>query len=189
MNDYKFWKFFIYGAIITGILLYFLAWHIRSQYAWYPHEYPSLTPSPADELCEGGDAVSVLQICPTMEPTPTATSEATPTQIQRNESLPTVTDISYHQTTCDGIYPDKPLVQGFEVIDETTDKYSWWPAQNADKQAVVFGYAPDQLTMGQDNLPSTQGSIVLTNLKPNTQTWVQVWAFKGQCVTKSDIVN
>lgn len=123
--------------------------------------------------------------------TPITTPEARSTPAEENtESQPPILVVNeYHPATCTGEYPDKPILQGFAVINETTDRYSWWPSVNADKYAVVYGYSPDALIYGVDNISKDTTSIVLGNLQPNTQSWAQVWAYKGECVTRSDIVN
>lgn len=191
-------KWFVIFLLVIALFAFLIVTrnagaHGYTHYNWYPTVTPTPTGevTPTPELCDGGDAEKIIQVCPTDEPTPTATPEATPTPEQSTGSLPTfaASTTEANNPSCDGNYPDKPLIQGFQVINETTDRYSWWPAPNADKQSVLFGYAPDQLTMGQDNLPKDQGTIDLQFLKPNTQTWMQVWAFRGECVTKSDIVN
>jgi hypothetical protein len=96
----------------------------------------------------------------------------------------------FHPAACGGVFPDKPLLQGFKVIDSTTDEYSWWsPVSGVDKYAVVYGYKPDELVYGVDNISKDVTSIRIGNLRPNTQSWLQVWGFKGECVTKSDVFN
>ena len=81
-------------------------------------------------------------------------------------------------------------MQGFKVINPTTDEYSWHPSVGGvDKYAVVYGYSPDALVYGVDNIGSDATSIQIGGLRPNTQSWLQVWGFKNNCVTKSVIFN
>lgn len=129
-------------------------------------------------------------------PTPTPTLEPTPTPEEPKQSSmgggspQPWSPGPYSPAVCNGVYPDIPLLQGFEVIDSTTDRYSWWaPIGGVDKYAVVYGYSPDALIYGVDNIGRDATSIQISELRPNTQSWLQVWAFKGECVTKSVVFN
>jgi hypothetical protein len=55
-----------------------------------PTPSPTL-PTPSNTECEGGDAYSLLQLCPTDTPTPTATPAATLTPTDQPSATPTTT--------------------------------------------------------------------------------------------------
>lgn len=128
--------------------------------------------------------------CNEITPTPLVTPEAGPSgNPDVSVYQPNCTD-GYCPAVCNGVYPDKPILQGFKVINDTTDEYSWWGSVGGvDKYAIVYGYKPDELVYGIDNVPANATSIQIGNLRPHTQSWLQVWAYKGECVTKSDIFN
>jgi hypothetical protein len=133
---------------------------------------------------------------PTHTPTPTPTpTETQPQPPPSNTGGPGdgrsdgAHGPAYVPETCTGPIPDKPVLNRFKVINSTTDEYGWEPVKGADKYSVVYGYKPDMLVYGIPELPPSTSSVQIGGLKPNTQSWAQVWAWIGPCASFSNIFN
>jgi hypothetical protein len=131
---------------------------------------------------------------PTIEPSLTPTPEATPepTQAPRRDEGVGYGNVpwSYHyeQPTCNGIFPSKPLLLGFKRTDSTTVHLSWWPSDRVDKYSVEFWYYGDSIHMGQPDIGNTT-QFDIKGLKANKPINALIWAWNGQCVTKSTTID
>lgn len=151
--------------------------------------------------CGGGDYEEVWQQCPvsptpTQEVTPTDIPTATPSAAPCTENCgnsPTFegSTTTAHPATCNGDIVASPLLQGYKTEQDGSRTFSWWPSttDGISKQSVIFGYTPDSLVYGADNLPSSQTSITLKGLDESKSVWAQVWSWKGECVGKSAIID
>lgn len=130
--------------------------------------------------CDGDDCVT---------PTPTAIPSATPTPEQGSSSgggsAPTFFDGSYHVQTCNGIFPDKPLLQGFKALGNGSVEFSWWGV-NADKYSMRYGYDVNNLIYGIPYIPNTSTSITISGLQEGRNVWAVLTAYKGECAIGSN---
>jgi hypothetical protein len=146
-----------------------------------PTEIPTPTPTEGPKKCE--------EDCVIPPPTP----EVTPTEAphQDNGGGPSFAPSSTlaNPPVCNGDLAGKPLLQGLERDKNNTSvvHLSWWPGEGADHYSLVFWYYGDDVKMGQVNIGNTT-QFDITGLK-NKPINAEVWAWKGECATKSDTVD
>lgn len=133
--------------------------------------------------------------CSTPTPTPTIVVTPTPEQFVgtgvsdgRSDGSRS-SDNTPPQPTCNFSFA-APILQGFSESNGV-QTYSWWLSTDPGitKQSIVYGYAPGDEKYGQDNLPASQTSIAIQGLDTTKTSWAQVWAWKGNCVAKSNWFN
>lgn len=90
----------------------------------------------------------------------------------------------YHAPVCSGIFPDKPLLQGFKLGSKGQVTFSWWGVQ-ADKYSLRYGYTLDQLVYGIPYIPNTSTAVEINGLESGRNVWAVVTAYKGECATDS----
>jgi hypothetical protein len=167
---------------------------------------PTETPTPTQVPCYEGGATFVIDTdkdvveitgtpCPTetVTPTPTATPEATVTpEVQPNTSVTnnpsTDTTEAPKGASCTVTF-DAPKLQGFTVLGNGSVAFSWWGVPNVDKYSIIYGYTPDSLIYGEDNIPASSTSITLNGLQPGNHVWAKVGAWRNGCEEESNILD
>jgi len=101
----------------------------------------------------------------------------------------------YHSKQCpDGNNPAAPIAFAGEQsrVDDDTVLLKWRKStdwQDTAKQSLIYGYSPDQLVYGIDNLPKDAESTHVNEVQ-NRHIWFQVIAEKGNgCNSRSEIVD
>ena len=141
---------------------------------------PTPTPTPGNECKED---------CNEEDPTPTPTPTIVPVVFTGVSDGRSDGKGEYHAPVCNGIFPDKPLLQGAKRVNATTVNFSWWGSANADHYSLVYGYYGEPLTMGVVNIDRNVTSFDINLLKPNKAVNAQLWAWLGQCVTVSETLD
>jgi len=119
------------------------------------------------------------------EPTPTPHSSTT-SEASSNAGTPG----SANPATCNSIYTDKPLLQHFIRTSATEIQLAWWkPVGGADKFSLIYGYSLSAMIYGIPAIPGNSTGITVGALRPNAYTYFQLWAWRGECVTKSDVID
>ncbi len=77
-----------------------------------------------------------------------------------------------------------PILQGFTVDGNGSVTFSWWGVPT-DKYSIVYGYAPDKLVYGADNIPSSSTSFQINGLTPGKSVWAVVSSWRAGCESKS----
>lgn len=145
------------------------------------------------------EATNSQQVCketiptftPTVTPIPEATPSATPDTPHQDvsdgrSSNPDAT--LPHSMACTIAF-DAPILQGFTRVTPTSVAFSWWGVADIDKYALVYGYSPDALVYGVDNIGADATSITIASLEPNRTVWAQLLAYKGGCASYSKIID
>ncbi len=116
---------------------------------------------------------------------------ATPVSSGNGGSAPTfaASSTEAHPPVCNGVYADKPLLQHFLRLDPTTVELGWWPVANADRYSLVYGYVGEGMNMGVVDIAKNVTRFNVGLLRPSTAIQAQLWAWRGECVTVSDIVD
>lgn len=164
------------GVLVVVIVFSFL--FTNEAFACRPKPTPTPTPTP-----------TII-----VTPTPTAGSSATLTSnstggtgiSDNRSSSPQATQPN--NPVCNGIYPNKPLLQGFTRLSETSIQFSFWGV-TADNYIVSYGYSPTALNFGIPYLPNTSTSFEIDALAPNVPIFAQVIAKKGACYSYSLILD
>ncbi|MGH2611569.1 MAG: hypothetical protein ACRDFB_00800 [Rhabdochlamydiaceae bacterium] len=128
-------------------------------------------------------------VAPTATPTPTRAPYATPTMSPAPTSTPN-TDISKPgNPTC--TIPFKPaILQGWSIPNPGSMTFSWWKSTDSvDKYSITYGYSPNSLLYGEDNIPNTSSSITLNDLIPGNSVWAQIQAWKNGCEAGSNLLD
>jgi hypothetical protein len=192
-------------SIVIAVLVFLFSTQVK---AWNTHETfhcyhscqvptprPILTPSPiyTPRDCEGGETYSVWQACPTMEPSPTAGQSATPTPEQPHQDISDGESSNLdatlpHSASCT-IQFDAPLLQGFNRVTPSSVYFSWWGVAGIDKYSLIYGYSPQSLIYGVDNIGPDATSITIDSLEANRTIWAQLLAYKGGCASYSTIID
>lgn len=142
--------------------------------------------APEEVTCdEGYHVVENECVANEVEPTPTPT----PVEGQKGDDRG-----DYHQSAVEA--PKAPQcnipfekarvwytkVNGKVVFNWATD------AQDIQKFSIVFGYSPDKLDMGVDNISSTARSIEVKGLT-KSPVYFQVWSWSHDCAEKSVVID
>jgi hypothetical protein len=163
---------------------------------------PTSTPTPTNT------PTSTPTPTPTEEPIPTPTIEPTPTAVPElscEEQVKAGTWKGEHEcgwspkpwepgqyspATCGGIFTDKPLLQHFVRVSPTEIELGWWrPVSGVDKYSLIYGYKETEMIHGVINIPGNSTGLTIGALRPNTYTFFQLWAWRGECVTKSTVID
>lgn len=123
---------------------------------------PQVTPTPPAQLGGGGDS-----------PRPAGDSSTT------NAPAAAVCEIAF----------ESPKLQGFKALGNGSVEFSWWGVPDVDKYSIIYGYDSNKLEFGIDNISSSSTSITLNGLTKGKSVWAQVWAWKGGCAEKSNILD
>lgn len=148
-------------------------------------DHPCATPTPTKGCEDDEDCVT---------PTPTATPSATPTPTQPpgnnngGSSGSTDTTEAPGPTVCNVPF-QAPILQGFQADGNGSVTFSWWPSPNVSKYSITYGYTPDNLMFGEDNIPSTSTSIQINDLIPGHNVWAQIQAWQGGCEESSNLLD
>lgn len=131
---------------------------------------------------------------PTVTPTPTASPSPTITPTPGNNNSggnggggeqsnqapgPAICNIPFQA----------PVLQGFQADGNGSVTFSWWPSPNVSKYSITYGYTPDNLMFGEDNIPSSSTSIQLNGLIPGHNVWAQVQGWQGGCEESSNLFD
>lgn len=151
---------------------------------------------------------------PTQTPTPTPTPTPIPTQKPEETLVPTPTPAPVCTLNCPGdpnpgpanyrfsttdappaavcnIPFAAPILQGFTVNGKGSVTFSWWKstASGISKQSIRYGYSPEKLVYGADNLSSDATSLKIDFLKPGEHVWAIVTAWKDGCAQDSNLLD
>ncbi len=94
----------------------------------------------------------------------------------------------YSPAVCSGIYADTPLLQGAKRVNDTTVQLAWWPVGNAGKYSLVYGYVGEPMIHGIASIDRSVPGLDITGLRANTKTQFELWAWRGECVSKSKVL-
>lgn len=157
-----------------------------------PTSTPTITPTPTVKPCFTWiDEKIVPCISPTTTPTPIASPSATPTP-GNNNSRGSGGDGQSNQAPRPAVCEipfQAPILQGFSADGNGSVTFSWWPSPNVTKYSITYGYAPDKLIYGEDNIPSTSTSLQINGLTPGQNVWAQVQAWQGGCEESSNLFD
>lgn len=177
--------------ILTGICLT----HVPSVDAHGDdhHRHPSPTPTPTQ----------CMTPTETPEVTPTATPEASPTPSVTETDTSTTNDSSGSGTssqpagnssttnapgaaTCTISYAAPTIGTAIANADGTLT-VTWFPstAQGVQDQALVYGYAPDNMPYGVASLGVNTTNKTIGGLLPKQHVYWQIWALKDGCAEVS----
>ena len=141
-----------------------------------------------------GESLSVCAVSPTetISASPSAIPASTPS-MGGTGNVPsnphTDTTQAPGSPTC-SIPFTSPILQGFHIVKTVSIQWSWWPVSGVDKYSIIYGYSPDSLIYGEDNIPATSTSIIISNLDfTHPHDYAQVWAWEHGCVEKSTILD
>jgi hypothetical protein len=156
-----------------------------------------ITPTPTIDPCQKLDTLKVSdQVDPCVTPTPTEepTPEVTPEPVREAQgggwSPSPWTPGPYSPAVCTGTYTDAPLLQHFKRVSPTEVELGWWnPVGGADKLSLIYGYYGEPMNMGVVHIDSNVTSFTITGLRPNTPVNAQLWAWKGECVSRSATID
>lgn len=158
-----------------------------------PTDTPTPTPTVEPDPCELLDVV-----CCEKEEDPSC-QEVTPTPPQEERCTencgnpPTFAGSTTEAPAADTctIPFDAPNLVSYSRESDGGRTINWWPSEDGsvEKQAIVYGYSEDNLFMGVDNLPKDSKSFTIHGTDLSKVLWVQVWAYKGDCAEKSNIMD
>lgn len=185
-------RFFTIAFITAAIAFIILTRTVHANKKWCDCEYkptPTLTPKPTP--------TPKPTISPTLTPIPTATPSATTTttEIQQGDgrsdgrsSNPGATEAPAPVTCTIPFSP--PVIIGFQALGNGSVQFSWLEAdQNISKYSIIYGYSPDALVYGEDNIPSTSTSIQINDLQVGKSVFLEVWGWKNGCSEVSNIFD
>ena len=95
----------------------------------------------------------------------------------------------HNEPVCSGVYPDFPLLLHFKRVSPTEVELGWWKVNNADHYSLVYGYYGEAMVHGVVFLNSDVTRFTIGNLRPNTPINAQLWAWNGQCVSRSATID
>jgi len=92
--------------------------------------------------------------------------------------------------SCNGVYTDMPLLQHFIRTSPTSVELGWWkPIAGVDKYSLVYGYYGEAMMHGVADIANNVTRFTIGALRANTPIQAQLWAWRGQCVTRSVIID
>jgi len=131
-------------------------------------------------------------------PTPSATPSATPTPTQSpsnsNNSGGSAGGGGGNgapaPAICNGTPPPAPVITSWAYgKDQHSLQFNFVepgiPASQLDFFSINFGVSPDNLNMGEDNIPNTSTGETLRDLPPGAHIWATVTAHQGNCTATS----
>lgn len=95
---------------------------------------------------------------------------------------------AYAPASCGGIYPTTPLLQRGVRVNDTTINLGWWPVGNATKYSLVYGYTGEAMMHGIASIDKGTTGLNVSLLRPKTSTQFELWAWNGECVSKSKVL-
>lgn len=153
---------------------------------------PTATPTPTKEPKCWEDEDCEPTVTPTVTPSPEASPSPTPIETQGPGNIPSnpSTDTTEAQgaATCNIAF-SAPILDGFQADGNGSVTFSWWGVSNIDKYSITYGYSPDALIYGEDNIPSSSTSIELNGLIPGHNVWAQVQAWRNGCEESSNLFD
>lgn len=132
---------------------------------------PSISPTPTEEIAT-----------PSATPTPTSTPSGSTTS---TGSTGSGGNNAPQAAVCE-IPWQAPILQGFQAGQSGSVTFSWWGSPNVDKYSIIYGYAPNSLIYGEDNIPSSSTAITINNLQPGAHVWAIVSSWRGGCAEASN---
>lgn len=154
---------------------------------------PTATPTPT-KLCYEGEEIPVPCLSPTPTVTPTVTPVASPSAIpqQVNSGGGTSGNDGGNQpppvASC-GTPFDRPIIVSFTDKGNGTVNFAWVENQTVDKYSVTYGYSPDNLNMGEDNIAGNSANIDIHDLRVGSHVWLQVQGWFRGCEESSNIFD
>src|SRR4051812_33910255 len=146
---------------------------------------PTIDPCQVEAVIKFGDDEN-----PCATPTPTPTDECQFNcgggNVPSNPS--TNTTQAPGAAVCDVAF-DKPLLQGFHADGNGSVTFSWWGVAGVDKYSIRYGYKPDALVYGADNIPANSTSFQINGLNVGSNVWAIVSAWKGGCAEDSNLLD
>lgn len=186
---------YILGLVLITILLAIIAFNTKV-HASQCKKDNDCYPTPTIKPCFRWDDDKP---CPTITPTPTPTPVASPSAVPTNVpnmggtgNIPsnphTDTTEAPAAATCTIAF-DAPKLQGFTAGASGSVTFSWWGVANIDKYSIIYGYTPDALIYGEDNISSSATQVQLNLLKPGNHVWAKVGAWRSGCEEESNILD
>ncbi len=130
---------------------------------------------------------------PTIKVTPTATPSATPapqggTGVSDGFASDPGATMAFHPSCT--IPFDPPVIIGFAEAGSGSATFSWLEsAQDVSKFSIVYGYSPDAMIYGEDNIPSTSTAITISDLESGKNVFAQIYAWQQGCAELSNIFD
>lgn len=178
--------------ILLDLFLYFKLPTLKAD-AWYQNDTIIVTPTPEIEdndcLAPGQadlDNSSDDALCVTPTPTSSPSASQNTSDIPSNPS--TNTTNAPAASTCNIAF-DAPILQGFHADGNGSVTFSWWGVTNIDKYSIIYGYSPESLIYGEDNIPATSTSIQINLLQPARSVYAIVSAWRNGCKQDSNILD
>lgn len=189
-------EFIVIVGLTFGIFIFviFIVGRVGAHENYYCGEYNQCkpTPTPTAVPCPG---VDVIQWEEDKEPcvTPTVTPTSTPSAMPTPEVTSTPSTVAQPApppaaATCNIAF-DNPLLYGFKLEGNGSVTFTWFDAQSVDKFSIIYGYSPDSLIYGEDNIPSSSRSITLNGLTPGKSVFAIVGAWRNRCEMESNILD
>jgi hypothetical protein len=161
-------------------------------------EYPTPTKGCWREDCWNEPTVTPTLI-PSEEVTPTpsvaspsVTETPTPTIALQGGNAPTFPGSTTNPpapVTCN-IPFTAPVIVSFKALGHGIVEFDYLNSEEGiSKFSAIYGYSPDQLIYGVDNLPATSRSLTITGLQPGRNVWLQMWNWKNGCAMKSALYD
>ena len=136
------------------------------------------------------------ELTPTPTITPTVTPTPTETPCTENCGVGNVPDNPHTNTTnppavvtCN-IPFTAPVLVGYQNNGRGSVIFNWLEsAQGIEKFSIVYGYSPDKLVYGADNLSADQRSITINGLDSGKSVWAQVYGWVNGCAEVSNLYD
>lgn len=84
---------------------------------------------------------------------------------------------------------DAPHIVSFTNKDKGTVNFAWTEGQTVDKYSITYGYSPNNLNMGEDNIPGNATNWDIHQLNPGSHVWAQVQAWFNGCEESSNVFD
>lgn len=146
---------------------------------------PTVTPTPTQPCLQEGDE-DVQVPCPTPTATPTPSQQNTPSGGSSSggsggNNPPPV-------ASCGSSFP-APVIVSFTSKGDGTVNFGWTAVQTYDKYSITFGTSPDNLNMGEDNIPGNVTNWDIHDLPVGSHVWAQLQAWQNGCEESSNIFD
>lgn len=149
------------------------------------------TPTPKPKNC-GNEEVYIP--CPS--PTPTASPSATPTPSIASPSASTGGSGGNGGNNPPPIAQCKtdafvgPVIVSFTNKGHGTVNFAWKEITGGiNKYSIVYGYSPNALVFGQDNIPGNVWNWDIHQLNPGNHVWAKVTAWLNNCGVESNLFD
>lgn len=170
--------------------------HAQMDDAWKyskEHKYPTATPTPQCTPTPIPTTYPINTPSPTVSYPPTSTSTnnaGSSANIPNQNTLPGSTTNAPASETCN-IPFSPPVLVNIRAEDQPGQVvFSWLDSDTHNtKFSLIYGYNPNKLIYGVDNIPSTSTSLIVGGLIPGKNIFGIVQGWEGQCEESSDVID